>query len=57
MYGTTSGNTTVFSSCNSPIVANNIFLFTSLGTGVGLTSSTVNFQNCMTYSFYGDYSG
>lgn len=49
----TSGKPSFFSSCNSPIVANNIFLFTSLATGVGLTSSTVNFQNCMTYSYTG----
>ena len=49
----TSGKPNIFASCDSPIVANNIFLFTSAATGVGLTSSTVNFQNCMTYNYTG----
>ncbi|MCF6296135.1 MAG: hypothetical protein L3J25_10670 [Flavobacteriaceae bacterium] len=48
-----SGNPIIFDRCNSPIVANNIFLFTQAATGVGLSSSTINFQNCMTYNYTG----
>ena len=47
-----SGKPNLFVSSNLPIVANNIFLFTSGATGVGF-SGTVNFQNCMTYSYIG----
>lgn len=53
IYNDNTGTPSIFISSNSPVVANNIFLFASTATGVGLSSSTINFQNCMTYSYAG----
>lgn len=46
----------VFSSCNTPIVNNNIFLITNtntLTTVIGTENSTINFQNCLTFAYAG----
>ncbi len=53
IYNDNTGTPSIFNSCNSPTVVNNIFLFASTATGVGLSNSTINFQNCMTYSYAG----
>ena len=54
IVNSSSGTPNIFFSCNSPIVANNIFLFTGTANGVGLSSSsTVTFNKCLTYSYAG----
>lgn len=53
IVNSSSGTPNIFASCNSPVVANNIFLFTGTANGVGLSSSTVNFNKCLTYSYAG----
>ncbi|MEZ4792971.1 MAG: hypothetical protein R2783_05780 [Gelidibacter sp.] len=49
-----SGSSDIFRNCNLPVVKNNLFLFAddvNAPISVLLDNSTVNFQNCLTFSY------
>lgn len=45
------GSPIAFVACDNPTVSNNLFLFPDAATGVGISSSTITYTNCLTYSY------
>jgi len=54
IYNGTSGNPGIFTNCNNPIVRNNIIVINNAtSTDFRIPNSTINFQNCLTFSYGG----